>query len=68
MAFRVIDTKTGEEPNLEQIALTEQWAKDLTYCDMEGFALLEDDTLLLLDQCGNYVYCPLNRFQVLKAE
>lgn len=34
--FTVIDTKTGKYPNLEQIALKEDWAKNLIYCDMEG--------------------------------
>ncbi len=64
MQFTVIDTQTGAKPNEEQIALTEPWAHDLIYCDMNGFALQEDGTLILLDECGNYRYCPAGRFTV----
>lgn len=62
--FDVIDTKTGEYPDLWDIALKEDWAKDLMYCDMEGFAIEEDGTLLLLDECGKFRYCPIGRFEV----
>lgn len=37
--FDVIDTKTGEYPDLWEIALKEDWANGLMYCDMEGFAI-----------------------------
>lgn len=65
-AFRVIDLTTGKEPDMEQIALTEKWAMDanLIYCDMEGFVLEEDGTLLLLDECGKFAYCPPGRFRI----
>lgn len=62
--FDVVDTKTGEYPDLYKIALTENWAKELMYCDMEGFAIDEDGTLLLLDECGSQAYCPPGRFEV----
>ena len=62
--FDVVDTKTGEYPDLWEIALTEDWAKDLMYCDMEAFAIEEDGTLILLDECGRYAYCPEGRFEV----
>ena len=64
MKFRVIDRQTGQPADLEKIAL-EDWAKRLTYCDMEGFAIAEDDCLLLLDECGKYAYCPEGRFEVV---
>jgi hypothetical protein len=38
------------------------------YCDMEGFAILEDGTLILVDECGSFAYCPPDRFQVVKAD
>lgn len=63
--FRVIDTQTGKEPDIEQIALTEKWAKGLIYCDMEGFALLDDSSLIMLDECGNHVFCPVGRFKII---
>lgn len=62
--FDVVDTKTGEYPDLERIALTEDWAKHLMYCDMEGFAIEEDGTLLLLDECGRQACCPEGRFEI----
>ena len=63
--FTVVDKLTGEYPDLWEIALKEDWAKHLCYCDMEGFALEEDGTLLLLDECGKQAYCPADRFEVI---
>jgi hypothetical protein len=62
--FDVIDNKTGEIPDLEHIALYEKWAKGLMYCDMDGFAITEDGTLILMDDCGRLAYCPDGRFKV----
>ncbi len=45
-------------------ALKEPWAQHLMYCDMEGFAILEDGTLMLTDECGKYEFCPEGRFVV----
>lgn len=64
LGFDVIDTKTGEYPDLEKIALTEEWAQGLVYCDMDGFAVREDGSLILLDECGNCVSCPPGRFEI----
>ena len=58
MRFLVIDTKTGPEADMYNIALKEEWAKHLCYCDMEGFSILADGTLLLNDECGKTAYCP----------
>lgn len=63
--FHVIDNKTGKEADLWEIALKEDWAKSLCYCDMEGFAIEEDGTLLLLDECGRHEYCDPDRFEVV---
>ena len=64
ITFDVIDPKTGEYPDLEKIARTEEWAQNLIYCDMDGFCINEDGNLILLDECGNYVCCPEDRFEV----
>lgn len=56
--FYVIDKKTGKEPDLEQIVLTEDWAKDLVYYDIAGFLLSEYGSLILADEYGNWAYCP----------
>lgn len=62
--FSVIDLRTDKEPDIEDIALHEQWAEGLVYCDMEGFAICQDGTLMLFDECGNSVYCPVGRFKI----
>ena len=64
MKFLVIDKKTGKEADTEKIALDEAWANGLMYCDMEGFAISEDGTLILTDECGHYAFCPEDRFEV----
>jgi hypothetical protein len=63
--FYVIDHNTGEEADIEQIALREEWADNLWYCDMQGFAILEDGRLILCDECGKYVFADENRFEVV---
>jgi hypothetical protein len=68
MRFHVIDKQTNKEPDLTEIALKEEWAQDLMYCDMEGFAILEDGCLLLLDECGSHRFCPEGRFEVVFDE
>lgn len=64
MYISVIDNKTGCYPDVEKIALSEDWAKHLIYCDIDTFALTEDGNLILLDDCGNCAYCPNDRFTV----
>lgn len=64
LSFKVIDRRTMSEADIGKIALTEAWADDLTYCDMQGFAIEEDGNLVLLDECGNYAYCPPGRFLI----
>lgn len=62
--FDVVDTTTGEYPDWGRIAREESWAKGLVYCDMDGIAILEDGSLILLDECGNCVPCPPDRFEI----
>ncbi|GHV40247.1 hypothetical protein FACS1894187_21020 [Synergistales bacterium] len=68
MKFTVIDRQTGREADAKQIALTEDWAKGLCYCDMEGFAIQEDGTLILMDECGKFECCPTDRFTVIMTQ
>lgn len=63
--FKVIDNITRKEANISEIVLKEDWAKGLMYCDMQGFALLEDGNLVLLDECGKWEYCPSDRFEII---
>lgn len=62
--FTITDTLTGEYPDVGLIAKTEEWAKGLIWTDVEGFALTESGSLILLDECGNFVYCPSDRFKI----
>ena len=66
--FRVIDKTTGREPDCEALALTEEWANNLIYCDIDTFAITEDGRLILLDDCGNCAYCPSDRFLIVFEE
>ena len=63
--FIVIESKTGEEADTYDIALHEDWAKHLCYCDIEGWAIEEDGTLLLVDECGRVAYADRERFKVV---
>lgn len=62
MVFTVIDKKTNKYPDVREIALTEEWAKDLVYCAIDTFAIVEDGYLILIDDNGNKAYCPDDRF------
>lgn len=65
--FRVVWVATGEpvtSDDLETTALREPWARGLVYSDIEGFAVTTDGELILLDECGNYVYPPPELFRV----
>lgn len=66
--FYVIDVKTGEYPDVGNIALNEEWAKGLVYCDIDCFAIQEDGNLILTDDCGNIAYPPAGRFNVVFAD
>lgn len=64
LEFDVVDTKTGKYPDWERIARKESWAKGLVYCDIDGIAIREDGSLILLDECGNCASCPPDRFEI----
>ena len=63
--FSVIDKNTGHYPDVEKIALEEEWAKHLCHCDIDCFAITDDGTLILIDDCDNIAYCPADRFLVV---
>lgn len=65
IGFSVIDRKTGKVPDCEKIALHEEWAKHLIYCDIDEFAFTESGHLVLTDDCGNTAFCPPDRFDVI---
>ncbi len=63
MKFSVYN-QDGTKPNLEEIVRTEEWAKDLMLHDLDGFAIMEDGYIVLLDECGRFRSAPPNRFVV----
>lgn len=67
LPFAVIDKKTGKVADVCNIALKEEWAKHLIYCDIDSFAIKENGTLILIDDCNNIAYCPYDMFEI-KAE
>lgn len=65
--FKVFDTRTGkisDEEYLEYLAGHEEWAFKLCMFDMEQFAIGENGTLYLLDECGRWEYAPEDRFEI----
>jgi len=63
--FKVIDRTTGKEPDFDTLSHEEWVQKHLVYCDLEGFTIGNDGTIYLLDECGNWVYAPPERFTVV---
>lgn len=64
--FEVINSETGEivkDEELEGICLTEDWAKYLIYCDIDGWYINQYGDLALLDECGNYAFPP-KKYQI----
>ena len=64
MTFTVVDKTTGETPDVHKLVFTEEWAMSLAHYDVQGFLLDEDGHLYLCDDCGYFVQCPLDRFEV----
>lgn len=66
--FKVIDKLTGDEADIYNIALNEKWASHLVYCDMEGFAVEQDGSLVLLDECDHMAYPSADRFEIISEK
>ena len=62
--FKVIDKNTNEVPNISKIVQEEDWAKNLIWCDIDGFFLTEDGQLVLADNTGSIAIAPDGRFVV----
>lgn len=63
MRFRVIDKKTGKEPT-ERVIDNIAKKQNLMLYDIDQFAICEDGSIALLDDCGNVAYCDRKRFKV----
>ena len=63
MTFTVIDKETGREVSewvIRKIAKN----GGLIEFDIDQFAVTEDGSLILLDDCGNCTYCAQDAFQI----
>jgi len=66
--FTVVWVATGEPVTHKEqsdFALHAPWARGLVYCDMDGFAVQDDGTLILIDECGGYRAPPAGLFKVV---
>ena len=64
MTFKVIDTKTGEEPT-SRVVYNIAKEGGLMVMDIDQFFVGEDGSLILIDDCGNITYCDATRFKVV---
>lgn len=65
--FRIHDLHTHTpvaDADLGAYPRAEAWADGLMCHDMEGFAVMPDGRLFLIDECGNSRECPPGRFHV----
>ena len=67
MSFQVLDTKTMKEVNLDDFTALAR-NNNLMEFDLEGFALQEDGTLLLCDECGRFAYVPREEKYIIRVE
>lgn len=67
--FWVKDKHTSKEANLEEVVLEsykgKTWASNLVYCDIESWAIDTYGELLVTDECGNFAYAPMERFEII---
>lgn len=63
MTFNVIDPKTGQYPDLEHIARTEECAQNITPRYDPVFCT-DGNKLCLVDEFGCSAKCPDGRFQI----
>ena len=63
MTFSVIDKDTGREVSEKIIS---KIAKNggLMEFDIDQFAVTEDGSIVLLDECGNFTYCVQDAFEI----
>ena len=67
MNFQVLDKKTMKEVSLDDFTELARY-NDLMEFDIEGFALQEDGTLLLCDECGRFAYIPREEKYIIRVK
>ena len=67
MNFQILDKKTMKEVSLDNFTELAR-NNDLMEFDREGFALQEDGTLLLCDECGRFAYVPREDKYIIRVK
>ena len=67
MSFQVLDKKTMKEVSLDNFAELAR-NNNLMEFDIERFALQEDGTLLLCDECGRFTYIPREEKYIIRVK
>ena len=67
MSFQVLDKNTMKEVSLDDFV---ELARNngLMEFDLDGFALQEDGTLLLCDECGRFTYIPREEKYIIRVK
>lgn len=63
MTFTIIDKETGHEVVGNVIYEIAKYG-GLVVMDIDQFAICEDGSIILLDDCGNFTYCDNERFEI----
>ena len=64
LLYKVLDKKTGKDVLDEMEELGIEYKDRLIACDMYGIAMMDDGSLVLMDECSNYVDLPKDRFEI----
>ena len=67
MNFQILDKKTMKEVGLDDFTALAR-NNNLIEFDLEGFALQEDGTLLLCDECGRFAYVPREDKYIIRVK
>ena len=67
MNFQILDKKTMKEVGLHDFTALAR-NTNLMEFDLEGFALQEDGTLLLCDECGRFAYVPREEKYIIRVK
>lgn len=70
MKFEIIDTKTKKPVNFDDL-LKEDWLKNANgvfYCDFDNYYINSDCQIILLDDCGNAAYPPVDRLKFVPED
>ena len=67
MRFQVLDKNTMKEVSLDDFVELADNAGLMAF-DLDGFALHEDGTLILCDECGRFTYVPREDKYIVRVE